>query len=400
MTPKEKITGTPPTTDGGPDIPGMSTRTNQIEAFQRPENIQAHRGLDVTAARADRDCPLVVTAHDSGATIDIFAEIGGWGIYASEVIYRLQELDGEGREIEIRLNSDGGDVFEAFAIATAMMLMKADVTLTIYGVAASAATFLVAAADRVRAARHAMLMVHEPSAWVFGNRQKLVDGASLLDRIRESAAQMYSTATEGAVSYETALNEWMATGVDTWFTAEAAQAFGLVDEIIDDVVAVACRTPRNLTGELPEGVAEMLAGPSSDADTAPETDADADDQADQADADQPSEEAPAEPTEPEEAPADPELTAEAASEIRVACKVLGAPERADEFITARAGLEQVREALWNARAQASAQLTIDTRVTPRAEDAATAAAKAKTTTRVEQAAEIRRRQIAALSPKR
>lgn len=89
--------------------------------------------------------------------IDIFCEIGGWGAYASEVIYQLEELDGEGRNIEIRLHSDGGDVFEALAIATAILLTKAELTVTIYG-AASAATYIVAAADKVRAARHSMII--------------------------------------------------------------------------------------------------------------------------------------------------------------------------------------------------------------------------------------------------
>jgi ATP-dependent protease ClpP protease subunit len=393
MTPAEKFAGLPPSPEAGPDILGMSTETHQITAIERPDSIKPHRELDVAAARADRPSPLVVTAHDNGATIDIFCEIGGWGVYACEIIYQLQELDGEGRDVEIRLHSDGGDVFEAFAIATAIMLMKATVTVTIYGVAASAATFIVAAADKVRAARHSMLMVHEPSAWIFGNASKLAEAVSLLERLRESVARMYSAATDGVISYETALDEWMAPGVSSWFTAEAAQAFGLVDEIIDDVVAVAYRTPSNLTGELPAGVAQMLAGP---ADADPEAAAEDAQVGDQADEPAP---APAPEATESETPADPELTPEAASEIRIACKVLGAPERADEFITARAGLDQVREALWNARAEASAQLNIDTRVTPRAEDAATAAAKAKATTKVEQAAEIRRRQIAALSPK-
>lgn len=395
MTSAEKFKPVPPSSEAGPDIPGMSTETHQIEAFERPDSIKPHRELDVVAARADRPSPLIVTAHDNGATIDIFCEIGGWGVYASEIIYQLQELDGEGRDVEIRLHSDGGDVFEAFAIATAIMLMKASVTVTIYGVAASAATFIVAAADKVRAARHSMLMVHEPSAWIFGNASKLSEAVSLLERLRESVARMYSAATDGAISYETALDEWMAPGVSSWFTAEAAQAFGLVDEIIDDVVAVACRTPSNLTGELPEGIALMLAGPTNADPEAAAEDAQIGDQPDAADEPTP---APAPEAEPE-IPADPELTPEAAAEIRIACKFLGAPERADDFITARATADQVREALWNARAEASVQLNIDTRVTPRAEDAAVATAKAKTTTRVEQAAEIRRRQIAALSPK-
>lgn len=395
MTAAEKFEPVPPSGNAGPDIPGMNTRTHQIEAIERPAGATPHRGVTVVDARAKRphNVSFTAAAESGPARVDFFDEFGGFGIYASEAIPEIVALDGgEGHEVEFHLSSPGGDVWEAFAIAAAMQFMKARKIVIVYGLAASAATFILAVADEVRAAGHSQIMVHEPAAGVHGNAAKLAEVSAMLGKLKTTVANMYVDGCNGLATLE-AVNEWMESGKNTWMTALEAASVGLVDVIIDDQVKVtACAAPADFLGELPEGVAELLAGtPAEPAEEPAEP-------TDQPVEETSAEEAPAAETEPE-TPAEPELTTEAAAEIRIACQALGAPDRADEFITARATVDQVREALWNARAQASAQLTIDTRVTPRAEDAAVAAAKAKTTSKVEQAAEIRRRQIAALSPK-
>lgn len=132
-------------------------------------------------------------------------------------------------KIHLRINSPGGDVFEGRAIATAIREHPAEVLAHVDGLAASAASYVALAADRVQISRGAMFMIH--NAWVFalGNRDDLRKMADLLEKIDGDLVADYVRETGAA---QDQVEAWMA--AETWFTAEEALEAGFADAIAGD----------------------------------------------------------------------------------------------------------------------------------------------------------------------
>lgn len=372
--------------DGGPDFRDMSENSTPSEIIERPANVVYLSDVkSADEARAKRPANFGIRASEDGETeiVEIFDEIGGWGIWASELIPHLRRIDGAGKKVEIRLNSPGGDVFEGIAISNAIRFMKADTRSVVYGLAASAASVIAVSTDELAMPANSMLMIHKPWMLTWGEAADLRDSAILLDKIEVQLIDTYAAKAKEANRDDLA----QMVADETWLTAEEAVAVGLADIILDEVkmAASAVRKVR-ARGEVPAEAEALLAGPAAEEsadEEVPAVEAAAEVVTDAAEPETPvasaeQEEAPAEITaeaeaapetiEPEAAAEPAGLSIEAQSEIRTACKIFDASDRADEFISARATLDQVRAALWDARAEKSAQTEINPRVAPAAED--------------------------------
>ena len=90
----------------------------------------------------------------------IYDEIGLWGISAARFVEDLKAVDDGAVKVTVAINSPGGDVFDARAIATAIKSHPAKVTAVIEGVCASAATYIALAADEVHMAVGALFLFH------------------------------------------------------------------------------------------------------------------------------------------------------------------------------------------------------------------------------------------------
>ena len=175
---------------------------------------------------------------DSEDTAYIYGDIGGWfGLDHLDWIKEFNAIDS--KTIHLRIDSDGGDVFAARAMKTAIMQHKAKVIAHIDGIAASAASFLAMGADEIEMVDGGFLMVHNALSGldIFGyfNSKDLDDLISelgkerkLQDKINESIASDYVKKT--GVSIDKA-RQWM--DDETWFTAEDALDNGLIDRIYD-----------------------------------------------------------------------------------------------------------------------------------------------------------------------
>ncbi len=351
---EENFAASPPSVEGGPDILGMSTEPNIFESIERPAFIAAQDGVaSVEDARKRRPANFSIKASADGVeVVEIFDMIGGWGVWASEMIPALRRIDGEGKKVEIRVNSPGGDVFEGVSIANAIRFMKADTTVVVYGLAASAASVIAVSADELKMPANSMLMIHRPRMVAVGESQDLRSGADLLDKIEVQLVDTYAAKAKAAD--RDTLAEMVS--AETWLTAEEAVAIGLADIVMDDVKMAACAVREIAAhGDVPAEAVELLAGPTDKSETPA--------------ASIEQEQAPAVEATEEPAPVEePGLSDEAVAEIRTACAVFDLADKADEFIAARASFEDVRAALWNARAEKSAATEIDTRVAPVAED--------------------------------
>lgn len=133
--------------------------------------------------------------------------------------------------VEIDINSPGGDPFEAFAIYDAIKAMNARVTANIVGVAASAVTIIAAAADRVTITENSRYLIHEASAGMYGKKD---DHAAAVEMLEKLDAQMLAVYVKRTGKPREELEALMKK--DTYLTASEALAWGFVDEIIETEV--------------------------------------------------------------------------------------------------------------------------------------------------------------------
>lgn len=156
--------------------------------------------------------------------IDLYDEIGFFGVSALDFRRRLNEV--KTPRILLRVNSPGGDVFDGIAIYTLLRDHAATVTTYIDGIAASAASYIALAGDRVVIAKSAYMMIHEAMGIVFGYAEDMRRQADILDKLSDTIAEIYEDRAGGTRS------QWRAAmGEETWYTAAEAVAAGLASEV-------------------------------------------------------------------------------------------------------------------------------------------------------------------------
>jgi ATP-dependent Clp protease protease subunit len=184
--------------------------------------------LQLVADNANKPRDFRIEAKDDGATIYVYDVIGAWfgGIDETKFAKDLAAL--KVKNIALRVNSPGGDVFAARAMMTALANHPAKVTAFIDGIAASAATSLIMAADTVAMTRGARMMIHEAWTIALGNKRDFRSQADILDGMDKDIVQDYIAKTGKPVEELAAAME-----AETWFNADEAKAYGFVNEIIE-----------------------------------------------------------------------------------------------------------------------------------------------------------------------
>ncbi|ELT91824.1 hypothetical protein CAPTEDRAFT_47846, partial [Capitella teleta] len=163
----------------------------------------------------------------------IFDDIDDWyGVSAQSVVDQIRNL--EASDINVRLNSRGGMVFEGIAIYNALRLHKASIHVTIEGLAASIASVIAMAGDTVTIAENAMMMIHNPYGWAQGDAESMRKTADIMDKIADSIAVSYTARTGKSLDEMKALMD-----SETWYTATEALAAGLVDQVDTPIKATA-----------------------------------------------------------------------------------------------------------------------------------------------------------------
>lgn len=161
---------------------------------------------------------------EAGATqIDLYDEIGYWGVTAKAFRARLKEATGD---IVLRINSPGGDVFDGIAIYNDLLAYEGKVKVEVVGVAASIASIIAMAGDEVVIAPNAFFMVH--NAWTIGvgNRHDFTDVAATLTKIDDALARTYAAQTSSGIRQ---IKTWM--DDETWMTAAEAVEAGFATSI-------------------------------------------------------------------------------------------------------------------------------------------------------------------------
>ena len=302
-----------------------------------------------------------IRARASGAEVLIYDEIGAYGVTAKGFLAELGAM-ADDAAIDLRLNSPGGSVFDAVAIFNALKRHAGEITVWIDGIAASAASYIAMAGDSVVMPQNAFLMIHDPSGLVMGTAEDMRSTAEALDKVKGSLIQGYA-AKSGKPDGEIAA----LMAAETWLDAEEALALGLIDRIAEPVKLAASfdiARFRNAPAELTTAVLETdeVHDDIGSDDTADETrDADAGPDIGQTSAEPAPSPAPTSTTAAPNPSSDAiAIRAEAIAHARVIidlCRLAGQPQMAGRFLEEDAGLDEVRNRLLAAKAEATPDIT-------------------------------------------
>jgi len=132
----------------------------------------------------------------------------------------------EDENIELEINSYGGDVFLGIDIMNTLRGHKGEVSVTITGIAASAASVIIMGADKIKAYGNTQIMLHNAWTFAMGNSKELRKVADDLESINESVLASYTHRLD-ADKVKKLLDD------ETYLSASKALELGLIDEIID-----------------------------------------------------------------------------------------------------------------------------------------------------------------------
>lgn len=206
----------------------------EAQVFARPRNYQWDAPSDVLTKWAEHPLAAVPGA-DGDTTISIFDVIGedfwtGSGVTANRISAALRSIGN--KDIIVRINSPGGDMFEGIAIYNLLRAHPAKVTVEVLGWAASAASIIAMAGDEIRMGLGSFMMVHNAWGLVIGNRHDMREAASLFDQFDAALADIYEARTGMKRADIEQLMD-----AETFMNPTQAIEYGFADAV-DDVVQV------------------------------------------------------------------------------------------------------------------------------------------------------------------
>lgn len=180
------------------------------------------------------DDPELLTDDTDGGPFQIWFNdmIDDWyGISAAMIVEAL--LNADGRDVLVHLNSPGGMVTEGLSIHSTFKQYAGKVTMRVEGLAASAASFIMLAADEVVIEPNAMVMIHDAWDITIGGPAEHQKALDLLVKVSNNIASMYAGKSGGEAE------DWRAAMVEeTWYIGQEAVDAGLVDSVADDEAEV------------------------------------------------------------------------------------------------------------------------------------------------------------------
>lgn len=165
----------------------------------------------------------------------IYDVVGFDGTDAATIVKKITDLDVD--QINVRINSPGGLVFDGYAIYNALIAHKANVTVYIDGLAASIASVIAMAGDEIIMAENAQMMIHMPEAGMRGGAKDLRDQADVLDQLTKSITDIYVARTKMKAGDVTLMMEQ-----ETWMNATVALEKGFITKVGAKLKVAACAT--------------------------------------------------------------------------------------------------------------------------------------------------------------
>lgn len=138
-----------------------------------------------------------------------------------------------GKDLVVRINSCGGDVFAAQSIYNQLKRYAGNVTVTIDGIAASAATIIACAGKNVIMPSNTIYMIHNPMNLLIGfyNQNELEEVGKALKAVKQTIINVYKMKCKDKITNEK-LSKMM--DEETFLTAQEAKDYGFIDKIDDE----------------------------------------------------------------------------------------------------------------------------------------------------------------------
>ena len=156
-----------------------------------------------------------------------------------------EELNSGDGDITVWINSPGGDCVAAAQIYNLLMDYKGDVTVKVDGIAASAASVIAMAGNKVYMSPVSMMMIHNPITIAMGDEAEMEKAIEMLAEVKESVMNAYEIKTGLSRAKISHLMD-----AETWMNANKAKELGFIDGILS-------REEMPETAEQPE-VAELF----------------------------------------------------------------------------------------------------------------------------------------------
>jgi ATP-dependent protease ClpP protease subunit len=180
---------------------------------------------------------LTNEADDKPAQLYIHGIIGSYDIAAIDLVAALQAIGT--KDINVRIHTRGGGVYEGIAVHNALKAHKGKTTGVVDGLVASIGTYVLSACDVRQMPSNTSMMIHNPQIGAWGEDDDLEAALQQWKNSRELISQEYVDRSGSKKTLEDFLE---AMKKETWFTAEKALEWGLVDEVIDPVDLTNCFT--------------------------------------------------------------------------------------------------------------------------------------------------------------
>lgn len=214
-------------------IHNLAVQARQVAEAQRqaPPNARQHNRswfrIENRPAQAGPAGQPVAPSTD----IYLYDAIGEWGVTAQDFVDALRGV--VTGTITMYVNCEGGEVFDGLAIYEALRRHPANITAFVDGIAASAASFVICAADHVVIAERGRIMIHDAHGIAMGNARDMRSMADLLDSLSDTIADIYADRAKGTRDEWRAAMQAAEGGPDgTWYDARAAVKAKLADEMI------------------------------------------------------------------------------------------------------------------------------------------------------------------------
>lgn len=157
-----------------------------------------------------------------------------WSVMSAKGLISKIKALGNIKNITLRINSIGGDVFEAQAMYNYLKSHPANITVRIDGLAASAASVVAMAGNKIIMPSNALMMIHNPAGGVWGEAEDMRGTAEILDKIRDTIANVYIAKTGLEREKVIAMMD-----AETWLDANEAHELKFCDEVEESVTVTA-----------------------------------------------------------------------------------------------------------------------------------------------------------------
>jgi len=178
-------------------------------------------------------------------------DVIGWPYNDAGDLVRYVNSLGD-KDILVRLNTPGGDVFDGMAIFNALANHKGKVTIRIEALAASMGSVLAMAGKEIQAYSNTMMMIHDPWIYTAGNQYELREMADLLEKISGNMLDVYAGRSKIG---KREMKEIMK--AETWYTAKEAKEKGFINTILETGKAAKAQFDLTMYANAPDGICSI-----------------------------------------------------------------------------------------------------------------------------------------------